>query len=389
MYSLTSNEFGKESHLIINKIFKSGFLTMGRHVEEFENNLRIFHNRKYAIMTNSGSSANLLMIASLVLSGKLKKGDQIIVPSVSWSTTYFPLTQYGLIPYFVDVDRDTYSLNHSDLEKLINNKKIKAVLFVSLLGNYRDAEKIKKLCAAKKKIFLEDCCEAFGSNNNSKKNIAGKNGFISTLSFFYSHQLPGIEGGCILTDDKKIYDYCLSLRAHGWTRDIKGKTTLPIEKDDFKRKFRFVLPGYCLRPIEFTAALANERLKKWSDTESIRKKNLEIFHDLFDRINGLTTQHFHPGMSAFGFGILLSNKIRRDNLVKTLESNKIECRPIVAGNFTLNPVMQYMKSKISKNLINANLIENYGMFFGNHRKNLSKELKITSKIIKAYLEENI
>ena len=377
-YSLTSHEFDQIDIDNIIKLFNSKRLTMGKHVVEFEKIFARFHNRKYAVMTNSGSSANLLMIASLVESGNLNPGDEVIVPAVSWSTTYFPLTQYGLIPVFVDVSLDTFSLDESKVLKCIKDSNIKAILNVPLLGYYAHSQAIKNLCAELDILYLEDCCEAFGSNFQAVK--AGELGDMSTFSFFYSHQLPAIEGGCVLTDSKNIYDYLLSLRAHGWTREIKGESSLEVEQDEFVRSFRFVLPGYCLRPTEINAVLATERLKRWEDKKQMRDANHSKFISEFGRNGKLTIQNSHSGMSAFGFGVICESTAVRRLIVDEYKKQGIEVRPIVAGNFTKNPVIERIANKVHGNLENADKIDACGFFLGNHASDLSSSISLAANV---------
>jgi CDP-6-deoxy-D-xylo-4-hexulose-3-dehydrase len=384
-YELTSHEFDEEDIKNIILLFDSKQLTMGKKVKEFERKLADYHNRKYAVMTNSGSSANLIMIASLVTSGLLKKSDKVLVPAVSWSTTYFPLAQYGLIPIFVDVDPHTFSLKVKDVQLAMDHHHdIKCVLNVPLLGYYADSAAIEKFCASRNMLYLEDCCEAFGSSFAGVR--AGSVGIASTLSFFYSHQLPAIEGGCVLLDDKNLYDHALSLRAHGWTREIEEPTLLPVEDDPFLRAFRFVLPGYCLRPTEINAVLADRRLDLWSNSERVRRSNHETFIKLFSSMPFLKPQSWHDGISAFGFGIILNSNINRAKLVEKLCENNISTRPIVAGNFLRNPAINYFEHGVSGSLTNADIIDSQGLFFGNHAQDLRQNLHKLSDILNEILK---
>lgn len=370
-YNLTNHEFDNVDKENITELFDSTMLTMGKENQSFENELNNFFSTKYAVTCNSGSSANLLMIASLFYSGHIKEGDEIIVPAVSWSTTYAPLSQFKLKIKFVDVDIETYNLSLDILRDAVS-EKTKAVFFVSLLGNSIGLPEIKQYCDENNLILLEDNCESFGTRIENK--YSGSFGLCSSLSFFYSHQLPAIEGGAVLTNSRKLYDYLLCLRSHGWTRELVDDTYLPIEEDEFKRQFRFSLPGYNLRMMEISAKIASRRLDLWTETYKVRSKNFEIFKKVFSESKIFNIQRVGEHSSLFGFGAILSKNISRLELYKYLMKNNIESRPVVAGNFTKNNALKYMNYEIYGNLDNSDVIDDHGIFFGNCNKDLSSEI---------------
>ena len=200
-YNLASNSWGKEEIEAINDVIKSNHYTMGSKVKKFEEEFSDYFNSKYAIMTNSGSSANLLMIASLIHSENydIKRGDEVIVPAVSWSTTYYPVYQYGLKLVFVDVDRDTLNIDVNEIIKAIG-PKTKLIFAVNLLGNSCDFELLKKVCKKNKIILIEDNCESLGAKYKGK--FTGTLGQMGSFSFFFSHHMQTMEGGMVLTNDK-------------------------------------------------------------------------------------------------------------------------------------------------------------------------------------------
>ena len=351
-YSLTADSWDKKELLAINKVVKSNRFTMGNNVKKFENNFSKYIGSKYSVMVNSGSSANLLMIAALYYSKKfnLKKGDEVIVPSVSWSTTYFPLTQYGLKIVFVDIDLNTLNLDHMLIEKAIT-KKTKAIFAVNLLGNSCNYTDIKRICRKHSLHLIEDNCESLGSKYKNK--FTGTFGVMGSYSFFFSHHLQTIEGGMIVTNDLNLYEILISLRAHGWTRDLPNINTIQNKTlNKFHDSFNFVLPGYNLRPGELNGAIGNEQLKKIKFFMKMRRLNAKVFKDLFENNKNIIIQS-ETGMSSwFGFSMILINKLanNRDNVIKILENNNIETRPIVAGNFTRNPVIKHLNHRISGKL---------------------------------------
>ncbi len=221
-YPLVSDSWGLEEKKAINKVIKSNIYTYkGKYVGEFENKFAKFFNCKYSVMVNSGSSANLISIASLFYKKKnpLRRGDEVIVPTLSWSTTYHPLQQYGLKLRFVDIDINTLNVSVENIIKACT-KKTKLIVAVSILGNPVHLSKLKAFCKSKNIYLMEDNCESMGAKINGK--YSGTFGIVNTFSTFFSHHISTIEGGVVTTDDYEIYNLLLSLRSHGWTRDLKS-----------------------------------------------------------------------------------------------------------------------------------------------------------------------
>lgn len=376
MYNLTHHEFDDRDLENVIRLFRSTRLTMGDNVKKFERDIAEFHGREYGVMVNSGSSANLVLFSSLVTTGRLKTGDRVLVPAVSWSTTFFPILQCGLIPVFVDVSFDTWTLTSEILNDALDRKpEIKAVFFVSLLGSFTDFGSIKNLCDDRDIILLVDNCEGFGSKEcEASLDLAGGGSKAMTLSFFYSHQLPAIEGGMILTNDEEVFHHMLAIRAHGWTRDLPSAKFLPIDESEFTSLFRFVLPGYCLRPMEINAVLGLERLQRWPDVFSTRTGNLITFEKIFSPIEQISIQKLYRGQSAFGFGMLMPSNSVRERLIQLCGKSGIQCRPIVAGNFLRNPVCQRIPFDSVGNFLVADYIDECGIFFGNSNTDLSQQL---------------
>ena len=229
--------------------------SMGKYVAEFEKQFAEFVGSKYCVMVNSGSSANSLAIASMFYrsDNPLKAGDEVIVPAVSWSTTYYPLYQYGLKIKFVDINKDTLNLDLEQLESAIS-EKTRAILSVNLLGNPVDYKKLKKMIVGKNIELLEDNCESLGATLNGKQ--AGTFGLMGTYSSFFSHHISTMEGGLVVTDDEELYHIMLSVCSHGWTRHLPKENKLCVKSDNpFEESFRFILPGYNLRPLDMSGAL--------------------------------------------------------------------------------------------------------------------------------------
>ena len=375
-YNLASDSWGTEEINAIQQVIKSNRYTMGPKVKDFENKFAEYFNTKYSLMVNSGSTANLLMVASLILSKNhnLNKNDEVIVPSVSWSTTYYPLSQYGLKLKFVDVDLETLNIDTNELENAISNKT-RAIMAVNLLGNPCNFNKIKELCSKYDLILLEDNCESLGAKYDNV--YTGTLGHMGSFSFFFSHHMQTMEGGMILTNDQSLLEIATSLRAHGWIRDLPSNNSIMNKSgNNFEDSFKFVLPGYGVRPLEMSGAIGLEQLKKIDKFITQRKINADLYMKLFSNEENIIIQKEIHESSWFGFSIILNNKMsdQRDRFIQTLEENNIETRPIVAGDFTKNPVINYLEHEISGSLENSETIDKCGFFVGNDHRDLSNEL---------------
>ena len=377
-HPLSTDTWDKKEFSAIIKVLKSKYMTQGKNVKKFEKDYSSYLGSKYALMVNSGSSANLLMIAALFFTKnkkkKLKKGDEVIVPAIGWSTTYFPLQQYGLKLKFVDVDLNTLNFNIEKLSKAIS-KKTRLILAVNVCGNSNDFSKIFKFIKNKKILLLEDNCESLGSEYKKKK--TGTFGLMSSSSFYYSHHISTIEGGMISTNNKELYQILLSLRSHGWIRDLPNKNLIRNKsKNDFDNSFNFLLPGYNLRSTEINAAAGIQQLKKLPFLIKQRRKNASLYQKLFKNSKFIIQKEIGISSSFWlTFIIKKENKIKRSYLIKKLKNLGIECRPIVSGNFVKNKVCKYLNFKIYKNLKNADYISENGFAIGNNHHDLSKNLK--------------
>ena len=218
IYQLSPNSFSNNDIIKGIKVLLSKKITMGEITKKFEKEFAKFIGSKYALMVNSGSSANLLATFAMInpiKKNRLKTGDECLVPSLCWSTSLWPIVQAGLKPKFVDVDPETLNISLKDLEKKIS-RKTKAVMLVHVLGNSTNMKKLKKITNKYKIKIIEDTCESLGSKFNGK--YLGSFGDFGTYSFYYSHQITAGEGGMIVCNDKNNYKIIHSLRAHGWDR---------------------------------------------------------------------------------------------------------------------------------------------------------------------------
>ncbi len=382
-YPLSTNTWDVNELDAIQSVIDSDNYTMGKHVAQFETNFAKFINRKFCLMVSSGSAANLISIASFFYTKNpmLKKGDEVVVPAVSWSTTYFPLQQFGLKLKFVDIDLNTLNYDLNALESAITIKT-KMIVAVNLLGNPNDFDTIIKIIKDKNIFIFEDNCESLGAEYKGKK--TGTFGDISSFSTYFSHHISTMEGGFVTTDNEELYHILLSLRAHGWTRNLPKKNFVANKSDDwFEESFRFVLPGYNVRPIEISGAIGVKQLEKTPSFLKKRRENAKLFVKLFKNHPNYLIQKDIDKSSWFGFSLILKqdSKLKRKEIIDLLQKNKIECRPIVTGNFVRNEVMKYFDYEVHDELKNADYLHDNGFFVGNSHKNLTKNIYFLKDIL--------
>ncbi|MDD5688025.1 MAG: DegT/DnrJ/EryC1/StrS family aminotransferase [Elusimicrobia bacterium] len=382
-YELLCSTFGKEERDAMIKVINSDMFTMGRHVREFEEQFVKYFKMKYAIMVNSGSSANLIATASLFYKKEnpLKRGDEVIVPNISWSTTFYPLYQYGLKLKFVDVDLQTLNMDVNELKKAIS-KKTKMVVAVSILGNPCRFDEIKKICNENNVILFEDNCESMGAKFNGR--YTGTFGLVNTFSTFFSHHISTMEGGLILTDNKELYCLAKSLRTHGWTRGLEHNSGLYKKKyDDFFEAYRFILPGYNVRPGELNGAIGKVQLRKLDKFLKIRRANARYFQKLFKNDNRFIIQSETGESSWFCFTMIVNPKsdISREKVLEKLKKANIEHRIITGGCMLRHDVVKYFDYTYTKSE-NADIAHYNGFFVGNYPFDIKDKIEYLYKTLK-------
>jgi CDP-6-deoxy-D-xylo-4-hexulose-3-dehydrase len=384
-YPLATATWDSAEYQALQDVISGGMFTMGPKVAQFEVDFAQYIGSKYAVMVNSGSSANLLMVAALIYTKnpklQLKAGDEVIVPAVSWSTTYYPLHQYGLKLKFVDIDLHTLNYELEQLKQAIT-PSTRAIMAVNLLGNPNDFSEIHQIISGHQIVLIEDNCESLGAKFDGK--MAGTFGVMGTFSSFFSHHISTMEGGLIVTDDEELYHVLLSLRAHGWTRNLPKENHVCGTKSDdpFEESFRFVLPGYNVRPLEMSGALGIEQVKKLPMLIEERRKNGALLQQALKNHPSLLTQKEVGQSSWFGFSLVIKtgSKFSRKELVKKLTALGFESRPIVTGNFAKNEVVKYFDSVVHGDLKNAEYIDRNGLFIGNHHYPINDAIELLKTI---------
>ena len=384
-YDLTAPTWGEEELEAIQRVIRRGQFTMAGEVAEFEREFAQYFGMKHGVMVNSGSSADLIATAALFYKRQrpLQRGDEAIVPAISWSTTYSPLQQYGLKLRFVDVDLDTLNMNVSQLEGALT-PRTKLIVAVSILGNPAALDEIRSFADKHGLYLLEDNCESADAELNGRR--TGTFGQVNTFSFFYSHHVSTMEGGMILTDDEELMHLLRSLRAHGWTRDVPKETSLFTRKDsDHFEAYRFILPGYNVRPLEISAAAGREQLKKLPGMTAQRRKNLALFQRLFAGDRRFILQREHGKSSSFSFTVILNPEmnIDRDKVFAALRQADIGFRMITGGCFPNHDAIRYFDHELVGDLRNARLAHNQGFFVGNFPVDITPQITRLREVLEA------
>ena len=378
-YDLASHTWGVEEHQAIQRVIESGQLTMGPSVQQFEEDFARKFGIKHALMVSSGSAANLVGVAALFYKKErpLQRGDEVIVPSISWATTYYPLQQYGLRLRFVDVDLHTLNIDVTQLARALT-PRTRMVVAVSILGNPCALDVLRAFCDRHGLYLLEDNCESMGATLSGK--ACGTFGDINTFSTFFSHHISTMEGGIVATDDTELAHLARSLRAHGWTRDLPDDTTIYDRRaDDFFEAYRFILPGYNARPLELSGAVGVEQLKKLDGMIAMRCKNAELFRALFEGDERFIIQQEVTGGSSswFSFTLILNPAldIDRRRVMEALREAGIGYRIITGGCFLRHDVIKYFDYDTVGEIVNANTAHDRGFFVGNHPRDLTPQIQ--------------
>lgn len=376
-YTLAESTYGSDEIEAMKMVLDSGNLTMMSSdiVKEFESELAKYLKVPYALMVNSGSSANLLALAAItnpLRSEYIKPGAEILVPAVCWSTSVYPIIQMGCVPIFVDTDPATLNIDLESLKSNITNNT-RAIMAVHVLGNACDMIKLMKIADQFNLIVIEDTCESLGSicNYNGTPKYLGTMGTFGTYSFYYSHHMTTGEGGAIVCHNVDDYNLLISLRSHGWTRglsfaestrDTRGlsfaESTIENE-DDIDPRFTFINLGYNLRPMAIQGAMGLIQLKKLDQMNEIRIEN-------YRRLKEMVPNNIEEGANMekvvwFGFPMI------RDIDKKHLSEMDIEYRPIISGNFLRQPVVKNLPHLFMYNINDfpgADVIHYHGTFIG-------------------------
>ena len=341
----------------------STWVTMGKKVARFEEMWAEYVGKWMGVMTNSGSSANLLALSAL----NLQPGDEVITPALTWATTVFPIAQVGAVPVLVDVDRETYNISPEAIERAIT-PRTRAIMPVHLLGNPCNMTAIMDIAHTHRLFVIEDACEAHGAEYGGRK--VGSFGDLSTFSFFFSHHISTIEGGMVVTSNSIWADQARSQRAHGWIREIPTKHYTEAEYPNIDPRFLFLHAGYNFRPTEIAGAFGIHQLPRLEELVETRREAAKyITNNLARYQDWIQLPSESPGTrhSYFAYPVLVKEAapFTKKALQSFLEGKGLETRQIEAGNIALQPAMKRINYRVG-DLTNAQYIHENGFFFGLH-----------------------
>ena len=379
-YPLLEDPYRKKDLNKAIEVIKTGKLTIGRHTKNFEDKFTKKIKTKFSLMVNSGSSANLLALQCLInpyRKKRLKKGDSVLIPTVCWSTSLWPIIQSGLKPVFVDIDPITLNIDINDLVKKIN-KKTKALMLVHVLGNSTNMDELMKILKKKKIILIEDTCESLGSKYKNK--YLGTFGEFSSFSFYSSHQISSGEGGMVCCKTAEDYEILKALRSHGWSRGLKNEKKISKKNKHLDSRFIFYNSGFNLRPTDVSAAIGLSQFKDMDKLIKMRNINRNLIVNSMKK-NKRISNNFnfiepnkHVKPSWFGIPILIKNKNKKNVFISKIEKLGIETRPIISGNFIKQPsVIKYNLIK-NKKFKNSDKINDQGFFIGLPSKKINNIL---------------
>ncbi|MEM4248113.1 MAG: DegT/DnrJ/EryC1/StrS aminotransferase family protein [Candidatus Nanoarchaeia archaeon] len=367
-------------------IAKSDRLSMGHICAEFEKKFAEYQGSKHAILFNSGASANLALMQALKNLGRLKPGDKVGFSALTWSTNVMPIIQMGFEPVPIDCEIRTLNVSSQTLENRLKETDLKALFITNALGFTGDLDNIKKICSKKKIIFIEDNCEALGSELPSGK--AGTFGLAASYSFFVAHHMSTIEGGMLCTSDDELAEMARIVRANGWDRNLTPEQQEKWRKkfkvnNEYESKYVFYDLAYNLRPTEITGFLGIQQMQYLEENIKKRQKNYRLLESVVEKNKELIpfdTKHMSV-VSSFAFPIICRDaKAMQKYLLRFFEA-EIEIRPVIAGNIQKQPFYtKYVKTFYD--LPNTDFIHNHGFYCGNYPELSKEDLKIIMDCLK-------
>jgi len=370
----------------------STFTTMGKKVRAFESQYAAYAGTKHAVMSNSGSSANLLAVSALAnpfTKDHLRPGDEVIVPALSWSTTIWPVIQNNLVPVIVDCDINDFNLDLNKLEQAIG-PKTRAIKLVHVYGNPCNMDAIMALAKKHNLFIIEDCCEAMGSSYDGK--AVGSFGDVGNLSFFFSHHISTMEGGISVTNNFDLTETMRILRAHGWSREADEHQKYVNMYPEIDPRFIFINLGYNLRPTEVNAAIGQQQLPKLDGLIEKRRETADFYLNYLSKYE----EYFHFQKETpkgkhvwFGFPVILKDNapFSIKDIASYMQQRHIETRPIIAGNMARHPAFKMYEHRIAGDLSSADTVMKKGFAFACHHAVSQQAREYVVQTIDAFIEE--
>ncbi len=388
MIKLIRSTFYKEEETkkqLIEFIKDAPILSMKERCKEFEENFAKKQKRKYAVFVSSGSTANLALIQSILNLGLIKKGDRVAFSTLTWATNVMPLIQLGLQPVPVDCSLSNLCITKDILEETYKKQKFEALFLTNVLGFSGDIDKIEQFCNEKNILLLEDNCESLGSALGGR--LLGNFSLASTFSTFVGHHLSTVEGGLVCTDDEDLYHMLLTVRAHGWDRNLPERHKNKLRKehvvDDFNAKYTFYNLAYNIRPTEMQGVLGNIQLKYWDEIVSRREHNFYRFLEATrsnDDIVPLKIGHMSL-VSNFTMPVVFRDKRQYTKYKNRFSEKDVEIRPVIAGNIVKQPFLRDHLDYRKMSLPNSDLVHENGFYFANNPELTDDEVDLLCSLL--------
>lgn len=388
---LASTTLREKDIAAINTVLESGNLTMGERVKEFEKAMANYLGFEHFIMVNSGSSANLAMVETLLRptnsKPKLLPGDRVLVPAIAWPTTIWPLVQLGLKPTFVDVNLDDFAIDFSAAQEVIDSFQgsVKGIFPIHPLGASINRSMLEKFAQVNSLVLINDVCESLGSF--SEGHHAGNVGSAASFSFYFSHHITTMEGGGVATNDTGMADDLRSIRSHGWSRDRSDKLVWERGVSTVDSKFLFVSTGYNIRPMEIQGALGLSQLEDLPDFLKIRREIAVRVSNIVkgSRLELVGSTKLNATEEKSHSWMLLPFLLRgsgasemRKIAVSYLNEAGIETRPVLTGNFLGQPSLRRISTDFPspKSFTNATTISENGFLVGAHHDMTKNQMEL-------------
>lgn len=340
-------------------------LTKGPVTKQFEKKWSDWQGCRHTIFCNSGSSANLLMFQTLIEAGRLKVGDKVVVPALSWATDLSPVIQLGLEPIICDVNLNDLSVDVENLEQIFTNTDAKCLILVSVLGLSPKMKEIVDLCEKYNVTLLEDACESMGTLCNGEK--LGNFGVMSSFSTYFGHHMSTIEGGLVCTSDNELANICTSIRSHGWDRDLPENVRESLRKEwnvsKFDALYTFYYSGFNVRSTDLQAYIGLSQIDKLDNAIEMRNYNYSLYRDNL-KVSWWPKNYSDTYISNFAIPLIEPN---REKIVSNLINNNIEVRPLICGSMPRQPFYKkYINSRSTTKLPNASTVDKFGFYVPNH-----------------------
>jgi CDP-6-deoxy-D-xylo-4-hexulose-3-dehydrase len=365
----------QEIDLLIDWLSTYPKLTKGEKTIELEQIWADWVGTKYSVFVNSGSSANLAMLYALKISNRLRN-YKIIAPCVSWATTVSPAIQLGFDVILCDSESDSLGIDPVMLEELCKIHQPSCLILVHVLAFPNKMKEIQDICKKYDVILIEDSCESVGSTFNGIK--TGNFGLMSSFSTYYGHHFSTIEGGFVCTNDFELYELLISIRSHGWSRDLSITSINALKKkydvDDFSNLYTFYYPGFNIRGTDLQAFIGINQINTLQPKINARFENLVLYDKLI--INNYWKIKINDFVSCFAYPIIHPN---RNKIIEDLINNKIDCRPLICGSISRQPFYYEKFGKQKFKL--ADEVHDFGLYIPNNPDMTIEEISFICEII--------